>query len=265
MAEAQSKSMSRVNGFIGLLVGVFGALAIIGVTAKILKWDSVLGFDYNDVILVGFLGEAGAFVAMGVLALIQGLAAKGAPTKALGAAGEPLLLNSPEKSEEFYRQVQEIATTEVRRIFGTMGEDYKRMNAEVHQALVASVKSGISTELSQLTTGLGQVMGELSGDVQKFGSEMRGMSQEMSQARTSVAQMRQTLTQTATGSLPQDAQRLGQGMNALSQEMGAAGTQAEAIRSELEQVARRFRMFNNPGVSTNGKDGASAETYVSRA
>lgn len=277
MADAtQSKTMSRVNGFIGLLVGIFGALAIIGVTAKILKWDSVLGFDYNDVILFGFMGEAGAFLAMGILAVIQGWLAKGAPTKQLAAAGEPVLLDTPDKVALFHDQVREIATAEVKRIFGTMGEDYKRifsemgtdykrMNAEMHQALVGAVQSGISSELNQLTTGLGQVMGELTSDVQKFGSEMRGMSQEMSQARTSVAQMRQTLSQTATGSLPQDAQRLGQGMNALSQEMGAAGSQAEAIRSELEQVARRFRMFNNPGAATNGKDGASAETYVSRA
>ncbi|MEM8599335.1 MAG: hypothetical protein AAGF99_05405 [Bacteroidota bacterium] len=276
MAETQSKGAARLNGLIGLLVGIFGALAILGVTAKILKWDSLLGFDYNTVIMVGFMGEAAAFVAMGLLAFFQGVTAKGSSTKALSAAGQPVLLDSPEKAALFHDQVREIATAEVKRIFGTMGDDYKRifsdmgtdykrMNAEMHQALVGAVQSGISSELSQLTAGLGQVMGELQGDVQRFGSEMRGMSQEMQQARTSVAQMRQTLTQTATGSLPQDAQRLGQGMSALSQEMGAAGTQAEAIRSELEQVARRFRMFNNPGVSSNGKDGASAETYVSRA
>ncbi|MEM9667090.1 MAG: hypothetical protein AAF970_19340, partial [Bacteroidota bacterium] len=71
MAETQSKGAARLNGLIGLLVGIFGALAILGVTAKILKWDSLLGFDYNTVIMVGFMGEAAAFVAMGLLAFFH--------------------------------------------------------------------------------------------------------------------------------------------------------------------------------------------------
>lgn len=62
---ANSKSFIRIRGVLAFFIGIFGALAILGVFFKIMKVG-----NYELFMKVGFVGEAGAFIVMGVLELI---------------------------------------------------------------------------------------------------------------------------------------------------------------------------------------------------
>jgi hypothetical protein len=62
---ANSKSFIRIRGVLAFCIGIFGALAILGVFFKIMKVG-----NYELFMKVGFVGEAGAFIVMGVLELM---------------------------------------------------------------------------------------------------------------------------------------------------------------------------------------------------
>jgi hypothetical protein len=256
--------MARINGIVGLLVGVFGAIAIIGVLAKVAKLP-----NWEPIMMVGFLGEAAAFLIMGIIALIgsrqqaryaEEIGVAGPAEGEVGFAG----YGSPEYAEELHAAIKEQVKTEVSRIMGTLGEDLEAVSArfgqdsanfssEFRAVLMEQVAPQIATDLGQLTHQMSQAMGALGEDVQRVTDEMRGMSSEMEQARGAVGTMREQLLASANGNLPEDAAKLGNGMRSLSDEMAAAGNAAETIRNEMEQMVNRFRSFNAGASVANGQ------------
>ena len=265
MAEAmQSARMARINGIVGLLVGVFGAIAIIGVLAKVAKLP-----NWEPIMMVGFLGEAAAFLIMGVIAFVSARQqAKYAEEFGVAGPTEGEVMStgygSPEYAEELHTAIKEQVKTEVSRIMGTIGEDLEAVSArfgedsanfsnEFRQMLMEQVAPQIATDLGQLTHQMSSAMGALGEDVQRVTDEMRGMSAEMEQARGAVGTMREQLLASANGNLPEDAAKLGNGMRSLSNEMEAAGSAAETIRDEMEQMVNRFRSFNAGASLANGQ------------
>ena len=67
----QVPRLSRLSGILGFFIGIFGAMAILGVFFKILKLPYFVIF-----MVIGFVGEAAAFVIMGVFSLIGSFSAK---------------------------------------------------------------------------------------------------------------------------------------------------------------------------------------------
>ena len=261
-----------MNALVGLLVGVFGALAIIGVLFKIAKFD-----NWETFMFIGFVGEAAAFVIMGVMSFFASLEQSTyvVEEEEIAVGGEYGFAGygSPEYADELHGAIKDQVRTEVSRIMGTIGEDLGAVSArfgedsanfsrEFRQMMMEQVAPQIATDLGQLTHQMGQAMGGLGEDVQRVSDEMRGMSSEMEQARGAVETMREQLLASANGNLPEDAAKLGNGMRSLSDEMAAAGNAAETIRDEMEQMVNRFRSFNVGGAVSNGQSSREAKSPV---
>lgn len=237
-SSTKGKWMQRLNGILGLLIGIFGALAIIGVFFKIAKYP-----NYELYMQIGFIGEAAAFVIMGVFALINGFTSSGEgasgsaavstvdPDAAMREAGAAAAASMEQASREFQQSMSAAA------------EDFR---AQLGHMLTQHVSKDLGVTLQSVST-----------DVEQFGGEVRRLGDELREAREAVASMRETLDRTATGELPADAKRLGDGMRSLAEGMTGASEAVYAMQSNLSNMALRFRAFNEP-------DGARARANGQR-
>jgi hypothetical protein len=208
----QEAILERITKVLGFFIGIFGALAILGVFFKILKYP-----NWELFMQLGFVGEAAAFVIMGSLEL-----------------GQAFMMDTPEKGEAPSSSSEG----------GGGGE-----SVEAGTPVRASARKMIEKKVNE---DLNVMMGALGKEIKQFGGEIHEMVGEMKQARVAVQDMRTKLDEVATGDLAEDAERLGKGMNSLGAEMESAGDAVEEMRSDLDEMLRRFRQFNDPQVTPNG-------------
>ena len=199
----RSARLTRLTGVLGFFIGIFGAMAILGVFFKILKLP-----NYEIFMIIGFAGEAGAFVIMGVFSLIESF--------------------SPMKEEES----PNVATTD------QAGRTLPP-NVIIRATFQKMLEKQVSDELNQMMAELSKHVGQLGGEIQQVGSELE-------RARRSIHHMSHELDRVASGDLAGDAERLGRGMQVLGSEMSEAGYSVERIRTDLDDMAQRFRHFNEP-------------------
>jgi hypothetical protein len=238
--------MSRLNGILGLLIGIFGALAILGVFFKIAKTP---GVDYELFMAIGFMGEAGAFIIMGIFALISGFSTRPAdsyPTRSAQMAGGSAL---PEEVMEEFRAALAATAEEFREALQAssagFGESMQAASTEFRASVRKTLDDRLGDDLGAMVEGVGE-------DVRHFGVEMRGLGDEMQQARSAVQSMRKELDRVAMGSLPEDAERLGIGMRKLGEGMAEAGVTVDRMRDDLNEMASRFSAFNHGTTTANG-------------
>jgi hypothetical protein len=214
MATARQEAiLQRITKVLGFFIGIFGALAILGVFFKILKYP-----NWELFMQLGFVGEAAAFVIMGSLEL-----------------GQAFMMDTPEKGEEPASSSGASASA---------GEA-----VEAGTPVRASARKMIEKKVND---DLNVMMGALGKEIKQFGGEIHEMVGEMKQARVAVQDMRTKLDEVATGDLAEDAERLGKGMNSLGAEMESAGSAVEEMRNDLDEMLKRFRQFNDPQVTPNG-------------
>ena len=206
MAAAQrSPRFTRLNGVLGFFVGIFGAMAILGVFFKILKLP-----HYEIFMIIGFVGEAAAFVIMGLFSLIG----------------------------SFTKQPYEDLAEQPAAPAPPPGVDAaEAVRASFHKMLEKKVSDDVN-----------KMMQTLAKEIGTLGSEISQVGGELERARSSIHTMRQELDRVASGDLAGDAERLGRGMQVLGTEMSQAGDTVERMRTDLEDMAQRFRHFNEPYV-----------------
>ena len=231
-------ALDRLRSVLGFLIGIFGALAILGVFFKIIKYE-FLGIGWETFMVAGFIGEALAFVVMGIFELFGAFQRNKEVVvedeRAHMLAPEPL---SQEQMNAVLRERMEEVADEVTASFRTMMQDLTR---SYHQVLGESIRG----DLDEIVSSMAQ-------ETQRFGDEMRALGEEMGRAQHAVHGMRGELDKVVTGDLANDAERLGSGMKRLGGEMEHAGSAVERIRADLDEMATRFRGFNSPHPSTNG-------------
>lgn len=218
MASSNRKEyiLSFTTKVLGFFIGVFGAAAILGVFFKI--WDNPVAAEYSEpFMIIGFLGEAGAFIIMGILELVQAF-----------------FMDAPDEAEG------DAATTS--------GDGAAVVQAAQGPAPSASARKMMEKKVND---DLNVMMSALGKEIKQFGGEIHDMAGEMKRARVAVKDMRTKLSEVASGELAEDASRLGEGMRTLGNEMEGAGSTVEEMRSDLDEMLSRFRTFNDPG-SGNG-------------
>jgi len=214
MATAKQEAvLERIKKVLGFFIGIFGALAILGVFFKILKYP-----NWELFMQLGFIGEAATFVIMGALEL-----------------GQAFMIEVPSGDEEAER--------------GAAAAEAASGEAASGKPVRASARKMIEKKVND---DLNVMMGALGKEIKQFGGEIHEMVGEMKQARVAVQDMRTKLSEVATGDLAEDAQRLGEGMNSLGSEMENSGGAVEEMRDDLEEMLSRFRQFNDPQVTPNG-------------
>lgn len=214
MATPKQKAvLERIKKVLGFFIGIFGALAILGVFFKILKYP-----NWELFMQLGFVGEAAAFVIMGSLEL-----------------GQAFLIEVPSDGEGAAEPSSSAAA-------GGGG-------VEAGTPVQASARKMIEKKVND---DLNVMMGALGKEIKQFGGEIHEMVGEMKQARVAVQDMRTKLDEVATGDLAEDAERLGKGMNSLGAEMENAGGAVQEMRNDLDEMLQRFQQFNDPQVTPNG-------------
>lgn len=240
-----SRILSRLNGILGLFIGIFGALAILGVFFKIAKTP---GVDYELFMAIGFMGEAAAFVIMGVFALINGFTPRPAES-GRGIASSMGDAALPDDAMEEFRAALTATAEEFREALRAssagFGESMQAASNEFRSSIRETLDDRLGNDLGAMVEGVGD-------DVRHFGVEMRGLGDEMQQARAAVQSMRSELDRVAMGSLPEDAERLGIGMRKLGEGMAEAGATVDRMRDDLNEMASRFGAFNRGTTTTNG-------------
>lgn len=219
MANSQKEYILELTTkVLGFFIGIFGAAAILGVFFKI--WDNPAAEPYADTFMVvGFLGEAGAFIIMGMLELVQAF-----------------FMEPYEETEEGKKAAQGAASAAV-------------VQAAQGPAPSASARKMMEKKVND---DLNVMMSALGKEIKQFGGEIHDMAGEMKRARVAVKDMRTKLSEVASGELAEDASRLGEGMRTLGNEMEGAGSTVEDMRSDLDEMLSRFRTFNAPNKG-NGK------------
>jgi hypothetical protein len=207
----QQAIVERMTKVLGFFIGIFGAMAIIGVFAKIQK-TYVFGLDYGTWMTAGFIGEAGAFIVMGSLELVQAF-----------------IMETPKSTSATTSDGTPIATT----------------------TTMAPSESARKMMEKKVSDDLNIMMGALGKEIKQFGGEIHEMVGEMKRARMAVQDMRSKLNEVASGNLAEDAERLGKGMQVLGTEMQGASSAVEEMRDDLDLMLSRFRQFNGP-VAPNG-------------
>lgn len=218
---SRSTRLSRLNGVLGLFIGLFGAMAILGVFFKIAKYP-----HWEILMAVGFIGEAAAFIVMGIFALIAGFLTNGhqeAPSPSAQAPANGLTAEAlaAEAADEF--------RLELRTAMQAFGDRLQRYMSESLTRDFETAMEGVSTQAFMAC------------------EEMRHLGDSLGSARGAVDSMRQALEATASGQLAADAEALGSGMRQIARSMEDAGEAVEEVHREVAAMAHRFRAFNWAG------------------
>ncbi len=176
-----SDMLSRMKGLLAFFIGIFGAMAILGVFFKILKLE-----HYEFFMKVGFIGEAAAFVTMGVFELMGAMATKSSSSTS----------TSRSHSKTAVREMEQRIKSEVDSLFLALGEDVKRFHAEVRELaaemeLARNTIHGMRAELDSVASG------RLAHDAGTLGSGMQQLGDEMRSAGSSVQRIRAELEDVA--------------------------------------------------------------------
>ncbi len=172
--------MRKVKGVLGFCIGIFGAMAILGVFFKIMKLE-----NYEFFMKVGFLGEAAAFVIMGVMELLSSFQKSDVPAKGLAASPDSFPSN-------FGKAVDAKLDAKLDEMLVHFASDIDRFRVEMN-ALSGEIShsraavSGMRSHLEQVSTA------DLAGDADRMGKGMAILGSEMASAGHAVESMRSDL------------------------------------------------------------------------
>lgn len=190
MATARQEAiLERITKVLGFFIGIFGALAILGVFFKILKYP-----NWELFMQLGFIGEAAAFVIMGSLELGQAFMmdtpAKGEEPSSAGGA-ENVDAGTPVRASA-RKMIEKKVNDDLNVMMGALGKEIKQFGGEIHE-MVGEMKQA-RVAVQDMRTKLDEVAsGDLAEDAERLGQGMSSLGSEMENAGTAVEEMRNDL------------------------------------------------------------------------
>lgn len=191
MATARQEAiLERITKVLGFFIGIFGALAILGVFFKILKYP-----NWELFMQLGFIGEAAAFVIMGSLELGQAFMMdtpeKGESTSSEGGGGEPVDAGTPVRASA-RKMIEKKVNDDLNVMMGALGKEIKQFGGEIHE-MVGEMKQA-RVAVQDMRTKLNEVAtGDLAEDAERLGEGMNSLGAEMESAGNAVEEMRSDL------------------------------------------------------------------------
>ncbi len=179
----------KVKGYLAFFIGIFGAMAILGVFFKIMKYDYYVLF-----MQIGFIGEAAAFITMGVLELLGTMVKSDDVVSQDGSSASITPQVQEAVVSTFVRAVEAKLDSQLDGMIGGLSAEFQQFTAEMH-ALGAELnhsRASIQNMRNELDT---VVTGDLAGDAARLGQGMSSLSQEMAGAGSAAERMRQDLEQ----------------------------------------------------------------------
>lgn len=192
MATARQEAiLERITKVLGFFIGIFGALAILGVFFKILKYP-----NWELFMQLGFIGEAAAFVIMGSLELGQAFMMdtpeKGEEVAPSGSGGgEPVDAGTPVRASA-RKMIEKKVNDDLNVMMGALGKEIKQFGGEIHE-MVGEMKQA-RVAVQDMRTKLNEVAtGDLAEDAERLGEGMNSLGAEMENAGNAVEEMRSDL------------------------------------------------------------------------
>jgi hypothetical protein len=192
MATARQEAiLERITKVLGFFIGIFGALAILGVFFKILKYP-----NWELFMQLGFIGEAAAFVIMGSLELGQAFMMdtpeKGeAPASSSDGGGEPVDAGTPVRASA-RKMIEKKVNDDLNVMMGALGKEIKQFGGEIHE-MVGEMKQA-RVAVQDMRSTLNEVAsGDLAEDAERLGKGMNSLGTEMENAGSAVEEMRSDL------------------------------------------------------------------------
>jgi predicted RNase H-like nuclease (RuvC/YqgF family) len=188
--KRQEAILARITKVLGFFIGIFGALAILGVFFKILKYP-----NWELFMQLGFIGEAAAFVIMGSLELGQAfimetpseeeLEEEGGATAASGGSGTPVRASAR-------KMIEKKVNDDLNVMMGALGKEIRQFGGEIHEMVGEMKRARVAVQ--DMRSKLSEVAsGDLAKDAERLGKGMNSLGTEMSNAGSSVEQMRSDL------------------------------------------------------------------------
>ncbi|WP_022834362.1 GldL-related protein [Salisaeta longa] len=187
MTNARKREiLDRTTKVLSFVIGIFGALAIIGVLYKILKWP-----NYTTFITIGFMGEAGAFVIMGVLELAQAFVMEPGAEGGGGGSEASLSGTTPVRASA-RKMIEKKVNDDLSVMMGALGKEIKQFGGEIHEMVGEMKRARVAVQ--DMRSKLSEVAsGELANSAEKLGKGMSTLGTEMEGAGSTVQTMRNDL------------------------------------------------------------------------
>ncbi len=189
-AAYTSPRLARLTGVLGFFIGIFGAMAILGVFFKILK------LPYFEVFMVvGFVGEAAAFVIMGLFSLIGSFSARKYEHLGL-ATGAPDPAPEAEVRAAVQKMLEQRVSDDVEKMMNALSQEIGRFGTEIRHigGEMERARHAIATMRGELDR---VASGDLAGDAERLGRGMQVLGAEMGEAGASVERLRADLDEMA--------------------------------------------------------------------
>lgn len=186
--KKQEAILARITKVLGFFIGIFGALAILGVFFKILKYP-----NWELFMQLGFIGEAAAFVIMGSLELGQAFIMETPTddemeeggTMASGDSGTPVKVSAR-------KMIEKKVNDDLNVMMGALGKEIRQFGGEIHEMVGEMKRARVAVQ--DMRSKLSEVAsGDLAKDAERLGKGMNSLGNEMSNAGSSVEQMRSDL------------------------------------------------------------------------
>jgi len=190
--KRQEAILERITKVLGFFIGIFGALAILGVFFKILKYP-----HWELFMQLGFIGEAAAFVVMGSLelgqAFIMDTPAEGEVDENSGGGGQAVQAESGAPvSASARKMIEKKVNDDLNVMMGALGKEIKQFGGEIHEMVGEMKRARVAVQ--DMRSKLNEVAsGELAEDAERLGKGMNALGSEMENAGSSVEQMRNDL------------------------------------------------------------------------
>ena len=175
---------NKLKGLLAFCIGIFGAMAILGVFFKIMKYD-----NYELFMKVGFMGEAAAFVTMGILELASSF---GAQASQYSPANQANLVDGMPITTSFVKAVEAKLDAQLDIMLTSFSGEVEQLGVEM-RALGAEMEHSRSSVRHMRTQLDAVATGDLAGDASRLGEGMASLGHEMAQAGTVVESMRDDL------------------------------------------------------------------------
>lgn len=191
-SQKQEAILDRITKVLGFFIGIFGALAILGVFFKILKYP-----NWELFMQLGFIGEAAAFVIMGSLELGQAFMMdvpsdeEGGASSPTSSGGGPVDAGTPVQASA-RKMIEKKVNDDLNVMMGALGKEIKQFGGEIHE-MVGEMKQA-RVAVQDMRTKLNEVAtGTLAEDAERLGEGMNSLGAEMENAGSAVEEMRNDL------------------------------------------------------------------------
>jgi methyl-accepting chemotaxis protein len=250
-------------------IGVFGALAILGVMAKIFAFEAtVLGMTltWKQFVLVGFMGEAMVFVIMGMMREMKYVPADSNEASSGGGEGAKEVPEAVQQLGDHVGGAAEMLTQEAERL----AEEMQNIRvALASQNDVYEELSKLRGRISKAASGLGEMTQVLEEEVNRSDGAMKAgvsFSEEVDQLRSSLRKAGDSLMGQAealdanvqdlnslyekqvpmAGAIANIREELTHESEKLNEEILEARKAMKAMRAQFAQAAERLQRFNQP-------------------